>query len=479
MSEEPEPSAHGDSVAEFFAEQRRQVPAEPGNELDWQRIVRASRRTARRRNRVLALTGAAVVVLALFAIWSWQREPLGGSDVRQGQAIAGNTDTMPTGRSSGEGQTVSPAQKPFKVPETFTTWSVSNAGQGTLYALGSQGCQGSVCPVLLRSGTDGTSWTAVHNFDSTDMSGATGTDVQQIQPERAITQTRFATPTTGYVFGGDLWVTRDGGASFTKMSHPGGTVLDVEIFNQQVVALTSDNCAQGVCNGPIYVSTFAPSATTIAGADATFTPSTPVRAGDVTVQNGQVVLQLTTGEGRSPLPPMRLDGDRLTALTAPPACGRSQLQAVTPATNVSDSLLLFALCDPQQAGSSTSYTVVRSRDGGRSWASVSTGSLTLPRLGQVWLAAADDKHLVASSGGPRDTSGVPAGSGAGSLVVSDDGGEGWAPARGGSNQPVPSTGFDWTASAGAGYFYAVPRTTSAFWMTSDYGARWRLVNPPA
>ncbi|NNG39872.1 hypothetical protein HJ588_11375 [Flexivirga sp. ID2601S] len=478
-SDEPEPAAHGDSVAQFFAQQRAEVRQEPAGEVTWQRIVRSSRSTSRRRSRVLALTSAAVAVLALFAIWSWQREPMGGSGVRQGQAIAGNTDTVPSGRSSGEGRTVSPAQQPFKVPETFTTWSVSNAGHGTLYALGSQGCRGTVCPVLLRSGTNGTSWTAVHNFDSTDVSSATGTDVQQIQPDRAVTQVRFASPTTGYVFGGDLWVTRDSGASFSKLPHPGSTVLDVEVFDQQVVALSSDNCAQGVCNGPMYVSVFAPSATSVEQPAAVYSPDTPVRGGEVTVQNAQAFVQLSVGDSASAIPPMRLTGGRLQPMAPPAACNGRQLQSVTPATNVTGPVLLFAVCDPQESGSATSYTLVRSRDGGQHWESVSVGSLSLPRLGQVWLAAADDKHLVASAGGPRDTSGVPANSGAGSLVVSRDGGNGWAPADNTSKQPVPSSGFDWTASAGAGYFYAVPRTTSSFWATSDYGTRWRLVNPPA
>jgi hypothetical protein len=171
---------------------------------------------------------------------------------------------------------------------------------------------------------------------------------------------------------------------------------------------------------------------------------------------------------------MRLDGSKLTSMKAS-ACSGTSLQSVTAATYTSG-LQLFALCNPKQSGTDTSYRIVRSDDAGNTWQSVSSGALTLPRLGRVWLAAADAEHLVASSGGPRDTAGVPATSGAGSLQVSVNG-QGFGPVTPPKGQQLPSTGFDWTASAGGPIFYSVPRTTHGFWMTSSFGGPWEVVDP--
>lgn len=465
-----------DAVAEFFAAARREVRDERATDLDWQRIVSGSRRSSRRRNRLALLSSAAVAIVAIFAVFLWQQNTIGGG-VQRGEAIAGGSDLAQTGAPSSSPSAVSSQQAPTKVPDSFHTWSVSNAGQSTLYALGSQDCDGDTCPVLLKSGTNGGSWTAVHKFTGTDVSAATGTDVPRIQPQRAVSQTRFATPSTGYVFGGDLWVTRDSGATFTKMSHPGTTVLDVEINRGKAVLLSADNCGQGKCNGPIHVSRFDPAKGSISGSDVQLTPSSPIRAGTVTVQNGKVFVQLTAFDASKSVAPMRLDGSKLTTLGSPAACGGAGLQSVTAATNIGEQLKLFALCNPRASGSSnTSYTIVSSDDAGKSWRSVSVGSLILPRLGQVWLAAANAKHLVASAGGPRDTSGVPAPNGERSLMVSADG-QGFGPATAPKGDKLPKSGFDWTASAGAGYFYAVPRTTHGFWMTTDFGKTWKVIDP--
>ncbi|HWC20780.1 MAG TPA: hypothetical protein VG502_00645 [Flexivirga sp.] len=473
---ESEPAGEHDSVADFFASARAQVRDERSTDLDWQRIVSGARRTNRRRNRVALLSSAAVAIIALFAVFLWQQDGIGGG-VQRGEAIVGATGRAQTGVPTSSPSSVSPQQQPTKVPDSFRTWSVSNAGQSTLYAFGSQTCGGDTCPVLLKSGTNGATWAAVHTFTGTDVSAATGNAVPQIQPERALSQARFATPNTGYVFGGDLWVTHDSGASFTKMSHPGTTVLDVEINQGQAVLLSADNCGLGVCNGPIHVSRFDPAKSSISGTGVEVTPSSPVRAGNVAVQNGQVFVQLTAADGSKPVAPMRLDGSKLTSLGSPNACGGTTLQTVTPVTN-GKQLKLFALCKPLESGAShTSYTIVSSDDAGKSWQSVSAGALTLPRLGQVWLAAADAKHLVASAGGPREMSGVPAPNGDGSLVRSTNGGQGFGPVPAPKGTTVPRSGFDWTASAGGPIFYAVPRTTHGFWVTSKFGGPWTLVDP--
>lgn len=464
-----------DPVAAFFAEARSQVHDEPATDLDWQQIVRESRRASRRRGRLALLSSAAVAVIAIFAVLIWQQHSL-IDGVQRGQAIQSGADVVNSGAPAGT-PSVSSQQTPTKVPASFRTWSVSNAGSNTIYALGSQDCGADTCPVLLRSNTNGVKWNAVHKFTGTDVSAATGTDVPQIQPARALTETRFARPQIGYVFGGDLWGTRDSGATFTKLSHPGAYVLDVEISNQQAVLLSADDCGQGECKGPIYVTRFDTNTGKIGAADAEMTPPAPIGAGHLIVQNGAAFVQLTSANPSIQLPPMRLDGGKLTALKSPSPCGGSALQAVTPTTDSPKRFTLFALCNPQQKGTDTSYTIVRSDNAGTTWGSVSTGALTLPRLGQVWLAAADANHLVASAGGPRDTTGVPAPNGVGSLQRSDTGGKGFGAVPAPKGTIVPKTGFDWTASAGGSLYYAVSRTTPGFWVSTGFGQPWTLVDP--
>lgn len=473
-----EPVGEDDAVATFFAAARAQVRDEAATDLDWQRVVHQARGAHRRRSRTALLSSAAVAVIAVLAVLVWQQQGITGG-VQRGQAIAGSNTVTHLGGASSTPSSVSGAQNPTMVPKSFQTWSVSNAGQSTLYALGSQTCGGDTCPVLLRSNNNGGRWNAVHKFTGTDVSAATDTsDVPQIQPQRAITQARFATPQVGFVFGGDLWVTRDSGSSFTTVSHPGTTVLDVEMNQGQAVLLSADNCGQGECYGPVYVTRFNPTAASISQTGAAqLALNAPISAGTVLVQNGRAFVQLTDAGSSTPLSPMRLDGSKLQRLAAPTACAGTQVQSMTAATNTG-ALLLFGLCNPQKvAGNKRSYTIVRSDDAGNNWRSVSSGALSLPNLGQVWLAAADANHLVASAGGPRNTNGVQAASGAGSLMVSSTTSKGFGPATPPPGQQLPPTGFDWTASAGGGLVYAVPRTTHGFWMTTDYGKSWTLVDP--
>ncbi|RNI18367.1 hypothetical protein [Flexivirga caeni] len=473
-----EPHAQNDAVADFFAAARAEVRDGQATDLDWQRIVRQSRQASRRRGRLALLGSAAVAIIAVVAALVWQQHGLSGG-VQQGQAIAPSNSATYRSGSTGSPSSVSPSQAVTSVPDSFQTWSVSNAGASTIFALGSQTCGGDVCPVLIRSNNNGNKWNAVHTFTGTDVSAATGKAVALIQPERAITQTRFVNPQVGFVFGGDLWGTTDSGASFTKLSHPGERVLDLEINDNSAVLLSADNCAQGECKGPLYVTRFDPRGGTIARPQgSTVTLSTPISSGRVLVQAGRDFVQLAS-TSNAPLPPMRLDGTTLVTLKGPSACNGTPLQAMTAATDVKpDVLQLFALCNPvPKPGNKLSYTLVRSNDAGTSWTSVSVWALTLPRLGQTWLAVADEKHLAASAGGPRQTNGVATTGGAGSLMYSTNGGGWFGPATPPPGASLPSTGFDWTASPGGPFFYAIPRDTAGFWETTDFGANWKLVDP--
>lgn len=414
----------------------------------------------------LALVCVAAL-LATVGVWTWRQEPFGTDSIRAGRSVGQSPSG--TRASPQAGTAVGAAQLPQGVPATFRTWSVSNAGSGTVYNLGSTECGSDICPTLLRSGADGASWQAVHTFSGTDTSSATGADIPTVQPDGALSQVRFADSQVGYVYGGDLWLTTDRGASFVQVNHPGQTVLDLEIWAGQIYLLTADGCVQGSCSGPLYVSF-----TNRANPSAfTTIDSTPVgRSIDdasLVVKDALVVVQ-TGRSGRPAGQPWTLVGDSLKQMSGPIACGGNPLEAVTITADTNSDLI--ALC--RTGEDPNAFRVLFRSKAGADWVERSAGTLHLPDLGQVSLAAADPDHLVVSVGGPRGgaSSGTDTRQ---SLQVSADGGQTWSVPKGPDSPPV--NGFDWSGSPGGAEFYAVPRTTPGFWASVDYGKTWKVVLP--
>lgn len=462
---------HDDLVDDFFAQHRDAIEPAPASDLGWQPIVRQSRlepvKKAGRAWRGLVAASVAAV-LVVFGVWTWKQEPLTSQDVRPGQAVAQSEQRSDSGTkpSSDAGA----AQLPQGVPASFRTWSVSNAGSGTIYNLGSSECGSDVCPTLLRSGADGSSWQAVHTFRGTDTSSATGSDIPAIQPDGALSHVRFVDSQVGYVYGGDLWVTTDRGASFTRVNHAGQTVLDLEIWEGQIYLLTADGCVQGACAGPLYASfTDRSNANGFTSIDSAAV-STAVDDASLVVKDSVVIVQ-TSKNGRPAQQPWSLLGDKLKPVTGPKVCGRNLVEAVT--ITASTDAQLVALCRMDQDPSS--FRVLTSKDEGRTWAEQSSGALQLPQIGQITLGAADSQHLVATVGGPRRGLVATGEESAGSLQISQDGGRTWAVPKVPESMPV--SGFDWNGSPGGAEFYAVPRTTPGFWASTDFGRSWRVVVP--
>lgn len=415
---------------------------------------------------------AVCVAMAVGAIgaWSWRQAPLGTETVRPGRSVEQTVPGARGGAQPADSEGGS-AQLPQGVPSTFRTWSVSNAGSGTVYNLGSTECGSDICPTLLRSGADGASWQAVHVFSGTDTSSATGTDIPAVQPDGALSEVRFADSQVGYVYGGDLWMTIDRGASFSRVPHPGHTVLDLEIWAGQIYLLTADGCVQGSCLGPIYVSftdRANPSAFTVI--DSAALP-TSIDDASLVVKDAMVVVQTGRG-GRPATPPWTLVGNDLRPMQAPAVCAGSPLEAVTITADTNSDLV--ALC--RRGDDPNAFRVLRRARTGGDWVERSTGALRLPQLGQLSLAAADPDHLVATAGGPRGGTSVDD-DGKHPLQISTDGGVTWSVPK--PSDSVPVGGFDWVGSPGGAEFYAVPRTTPGFWVSGDFGKTWRVVLPSA
>ena len=413
-----------------------------------------------------AAFGLMVVALGVYAL---TLQPLGGQ-VRRGDAVNPG-QVVSNGDPSSPSVAPPSPQAPGPVPPGLRSWSVVNAGSGSLFALGAADCADDVCPVLLRSSDDGTSWNSVQTFSDADTSSARGDFVPSVQPDRAITQTQFLDPQRGYVFGGDLWLTRDRGQTFTRMPHIGQTVLDVAVdaTKDRVAVLSSDGCVQGTCTGPIYLSLVKPSDNAVSRATATLVPTIAVSAASIVLSDGEVFVQLS-GSATGPFDAFSLKGTALERLKAPAACRGTGITALTAVTGARG---LYAVCAPTAQGDRTSYTVIRSDDGGAVWSVASTGALVLPSIGQVSLAAPQPTVLVAASGGPRgDVGFVPKGFTA--LVRSGDSGRSFAAPK---VTPASATGFDAVTATGGATLYAVPRTASGYWTSDDDAVTWRYVDP--
>ena len=462
LGDDREPAYDDDPVARFFSEHRAAVRPEPAGDLDWARISRASRRRRPGSFLLGAVVAAAVAVIAGFGVWTVQG-PKSGSPIN-----AAAQTSLPAKAADRSG-----TQAPSAVPGSFVTWSLSSGGGKTVYNLGAGDCGGAMCPTLLRTQNNGSGWVTLHTFDE----GLGGAQVRpgsgRINAADQLRDVRFVTPEIGYVFGGDLWVTRDSGRTFTRMDHPGRTILDVEAQQGNLLVVTGDKCDSGTCTGSIRVTRMDTAATAVPEtASAVADVQIPISSAQLVVNGGVVYVSLVAAADKSNLAPLRLKDGTLEQLSAAQACSGTTLQALTPA--LANDRHLFALCEPVSGKSSTAYTLVKSTDDGVTWSPASRGAVRLPTGARVTLASTDDAHVTAAAGLASDDS-AGTGIGPGTLTVSTDGGRTFAAKDG--RLAIPDTGIDWIASPGRKQYYAISLSGSSYWWSKDYGQTWQAIDP--
>lgn len=461
-------------IEEFFvAEREALTPAAAGSD-HWEQIVHQAEQ--QQRSWFWPVAAVLGVIALVISTWSMQQNPFGDSGVHSGNRVGAPATARDAGTDD-PGLSTSGPQTPRAVPETFVPWSLSNAGSGTVFSLGSTRCAAEeVCPTLTRSTDNGNSWTAVHEFQDSDTASVTSDEVPRIQPTRAITEVRFASPKIGFAFGGDLWRTSNGGRSFTSMPlpRPGQTVLDVAVSQGDVVVLTADGCTQGRCVGPLMVSRATIDATEISQpvTSLALADDRPIDSAELVLSDGEIYVQPYQVDGHLD-PPWRLEGKELIPMKSGASCGNTPLQAVT--TTANGTPALYALCGGDLRGNQAEYQLMRSTDQGKTWRAASSTPIQLPRTGRLSLAASDDQRMVVAAGGPRKVSGPTRVRDPSRLLqVTNNGGRSWKPVA----KPMPPPqGMDWVASAGGPEVYAVTRTGSAFWRSANYGKTWKKVDP--
>src|SRR5665647_101443 len=459
-----------DPVEEFFERERNQIVSQHGNDVHWQGIVRRAR--ADRRSRFFGyVAGVAAAGLVIGGVTY-------GAVLHNGRTAvtAATQDATTAHRSADLAAAAAAAAKSAAdaraaaeqalVLKRFATMSISNVGQGNIFVLGSSCCgSGGRCPVLIGSTYNGRTWHVLSSFTSNALPTRPTFD-GAVQAANVLSQVRFANATVGWVFGGDVQYTTDGGKTFRPYDHVGQSVVDIGTDGNQVIVTSADGCSSGVCGAGhvARASITAPGATSELG--------TGPSGGELS--DLQVVFDakapFLSPRWRS-APTSGFGPQRITASGLEPlgglggACGSPNEQDIIATADRQGGL--FAICaTPGAAMGSIGMAVFRSNNQGSSWAAASSNALIMVNSGPRSFAAASSKDVLAASAGNQDTHG--------SLQVSHDGGKSWHSP--GAPPPMPTYGWAWIGAPGGKTFYAISGdAVPAYWQSDDSGETWTKV----
>ena len=206
---------------------------------------RAHRRKVRRAT--MSVAGAAIVIAAAAAapgIASMLQHPGPGHPQRPVAAGTPSPTSRPAVTSNASGGVNSQSSRPVPspgaslssggsgapVPTNFQPTSVTFVGQGIGAVIGQAGTRGDCatiyCTSLAGTSDYGTSWYGV----SAPVTGAP-------DGSRGVGQLRFLDTREGWAFGPELWVTHDGGSTWTREKTYGMRVTDLETAGNRAFAL--------------------------------------------------------------------------------------------------------------------------------------------------------------------------------------------------------------------------------------------------
>ncbi len=237
------------------------------------------------------------------------------------------------------------------MPAGFVPYSATFVSSSQGWVLGTAPCAGPPCTSLLRTRDGGRSWQGIAPpvvALATEQAGAA-----------TVTSVRFADSSDGWLFGGALYRTHDGGSSWTRSSLTAAAdtqVTALEASAGRVWALVTTSTAATVT---IYSSPANVDAWQAVG------PSLPVRGvgqlvvhgSDWWVSSGTMLLH---GVGSQPA----------TRIASPPCSATPDYYGITLA--VADAQHLDALCSGNGASGRTMQRLFGSTDGGGHWTAAGT-----------------------------------------------------------------------------------------------------------
>jgi hypothetical protein len=392
-----------------------------------------------------AWAAAAVAVATLTACAA----PTGTSGVAAPSSAASGPQASTSGGSAGDLGTTATASRAASsapaagpvggpVPSGFTAWSVTFVSDEEAYILGDAPCATPPCTSMVRTLDGGRTWRGMPApraplpTRSGDVSTAPGT----------VRDVRFGSPRDGWAFGGALWSTHDGAASWRRVA-VGGRVLDLASDGQSGYAVVADCAASGACRvqllaTPVSADTFRP---------VTGVSPSPAGAAIGSVSTGAGLVVAVLGSGV-----FVRHGTQWTPATRP--CLDPTASVVAPASGST----LTAYC-PEGAAGSVYLTVRQSSDFGRHWATVNGPALRLAN-GPLSVTAGSTSVLAAATTNP-DTKG--------GISVSRDGGRTWVP----PSLPRTAAGWRYVGARSASALVALQEPPApVLWATGDAGRSW-------
>lgn len=399
-----------------------------------------------------AIMAVAIVVPLITTGQSAERVSTVGQSPQGTKASVPSTQPSPT-----TSPTLSPSLAPAGV--RILSWSFVTTNDGWL--LGSASCGSAPCAVVMRTADGGRSWAPLSIPRAAADVGHDGCS-NDTPPTPCVAGIRFATVSTGYLFGPSLLVTEDGGRTWS--SRPAPQIADLEVQGGRIVRLVQScsGCTRSLQIAPVGSDTWTSvptpegvSSLVVADKDTMYlVAATPVGAGP-----GNSLVFRGSGSGSwSPL------GSPCDGASAGGAGSPLQLVSIAATGAVLAAECASAQIAPQQAGYQQGLRV--SVDSGQHFGP----QLTIPRSAgydggssaeQLAVGSANTMVVVGTEGGVQTTS---------------DGGHTWEMTLPPATPAEINTGMCYSCQAGSGFETPevghVVTPDNTFWTTRDGGRHW-------
>ncbi|MQA02051.1 MAG: hypothetical protein GEV07_04785 [Streptosporangiales bacterium] len=203
----------------------------------------AARRSRRRRATAGTLSAVSVVAVAVVGVSSVLQT--GGEPVADDASpeSAGSPQALKSATSEpGNQRRTGEPDRTVPVPAGFRSASITALSPSMFWALGSAKCDDGRCTTVARTTDGGRTFDALPSAPTAPVAAGDGS-------ARTVRDLRFASAMDGFAFGGALWSTHDGGASWSPQRLP-GNVVRLEAARSTVWALVRAGGAHELYRSP-------------------------------------------------------------------------------------------------------------------------------------------------------------------------------------------------------------------------------------